>query len=152
MLVSCSAFNILDTFSRIINLIQIGLHRDYGLMFITKSNGPKTSKIQKKIISAFRFRGLKIKISSYLKIVNFLSEIFNLEDNTFKPYCKNNYKPIYINVNSNQPKSIIKQIPCAVNLRFNRLLSNKKDLMKIKEFIMKLRIITDSNISKNTWM
>ena len=33
---------------------------------------------------------------------------------------------MYINVNSNHPRSIIRQIPNAVNIRINRLSSNKK--------------------------
>ena len=34
--------------------------------------------------------------------------------------------PFYINVNFNHPRSIIKQIPNAVDIRINKLSSNKK--------------------------
>ena len=46
--------NILDTLGRIINLSQIGLYRDDGLIFIPDSNGPKTSKLSKKFIREFK--------------------------------------------------------------------------------------------------
>ena len=42
------------------------------------SNGPPTSKIQKKVVRAFKYMGLKIEISSNLKIVNFLDVNLNL--------------------------------------------------------------------------
>ena len=45
---------ILDTLDRIVNLEKEGLHRNDGIIFIPDSNSPKTSKIQKKIIRAFR--------------------------------------------------------------------------------------------------
>ena len=45
---------------------------------------PKTSKLQKKIITEFRSLGLKIEISSKLKVVNFLDATFDLDNNTFK--------------------------------------------------------------------
>ena len=34
--------------------------------------------------------------------------------------------PSYINVNSNHPNSIIKQVPKALNMRISRFSSNKK--------------------------
>ena len=44
--------------------------------------------------------GLKIEISSYLKIVNFLDVILNLRNNSYKPFNKSNAIPTYIDVNS----------------------------------------------------
>ena len=40
---------ILDTLGRFLNLSNIGIYRDDGLIFIPNSNGPPTSKIQKVI-------------------------------------------------------------------------------------------------------
>ena len=116
---------ILDTLSRIIELKYIGIYRDDGLIYIPDSNGPKTSNIEKKIIRAFRFLGFKIEIVSNLNIVNFLDISFNLPNNSYKPFCKDNLNPCYINVHSDHPKSIIKQIPNAINIRISRLCSNK---------------------------
>ena len=117
---------ILDTLSRIVNLEQVGLYRDDGIIFIPDSNGPKTSKILKKIIRAFKLLGLRIEIASNLKIVNFLDVTFNLNNGTFKPFSKNNSTPTYINIYSNHPRSLLKQIPNAVNQRINKLLSCKR--------------------------
>ena len=83
---------------------------------------PITSKLQKKI-KAFRSLRLRIDISSNFKTVNFLDVTFNLD---ITPFNKNNQIITYINVNSNNPRSIIKQIPKAVNLRIDRLSSCKK--------------------------
>ena len=84
------------------------------------------SRLQKKIIRTFKILGLRIEISSNL-IVNFLDVTFDLNNNSLKPFNKNNDIPTNSNVNSNHPRSIIKQIPNAINLRINRLL--------LKEFL-----------------
>lgn len=59
---------ILDTLSKITDPKQVRLYRDDGLIFIPDSNGPLSSRIQKKIIKALQFLGFKIEISSNLKI------------------------------------------------------------------------------------
>ena len=69
---------------------------------------------------------------SNLKVVNFLDITFNLSKNSFKPFHKDKLILSYINVNSNHPRSIIRQIPNAVNIRIKRLSSNKKSFMKIR--------------------
>ena len=68
----------------------------------------------------------KIEISSNIKIVNFLDVTLDLSNNSYKPFIKSNQNPSYINVNSNHPKNIIKQIPKAVNLRIGKLFANEK--------------------------
>ena len=60
---------ILDALGRFLNLSNI--YRDDGLISIPNSNGTLASKIQKKVIRAFKYMGLKIEISSNLKIVHF---------------------------------------------------------------------------------
>ena len=40
---------ILDTLSRMIDLKQVGLYKDKGLIFTPESNDPKTSKIMRKL-------------------------------------------------------------------------------------------------------
>ena len=63
---------------------------------------------------------------SNLKVVKFLDITFILSENGFKPFHKDKQTPSYINVNCNHPRPIIRQIPNAVNIRINRLSSNKK--------------------------
>ena len=60
------------------------------------------------------------------EIVNFLDVTLDLSNNSYKPFIKTNQNPSYINVNSNHPKNIIKQIPKAVNLRIGKLSANEK--------------------------
>ena len=117
---------ILDMLTRIISPQQVGLYRDDGLLYIPNSNGPLSSSIQKRIIRAFKFLGFKIEISSNIKIANFLDVTLDLSNNSYKPFIKPNQNPSYINVNSNHPKNIIKQIPKAVNLRIGKLSTNEK--------------------------
>ena len=50
----------------------------------------------------------------------------NLSNNTYKPFFKTDQYPSYINVNSNHPKAIIKQVPKAVKMRIRRLSANEK--------------------------
>ena len=117
---------ILDILTRTISPQQVGLYRYDGLLYIPNSNGPLSSSIQKRIIRAFKFWGFKIEISSNIKIANFLDVTLDLSNNSYKPFIKPNQNPSYINVNSNHPKNIIKQIPKAVNLRIGKLSANEK--------------------------
>ena len=107
------------------NLNNVGIYRDDELISTPNSNGPLKSKIQKKVIRAFRYMGLKIEISSNLKIVNILDVTLNLNENSNKPFCKTYTIPTYINVSYNPSASIVKQIPNAINIRINRLSSSK---------------------------
>ena len=100
--------------------MQIGLYCVDSILYIPNSDGPKCSSIQKKIIRAFRFLGFKIEISSNIKITNFQDITLNLSDNSFGPFLKTNQYPSYINVNSNHPSSMIKQVLKAVNMRIRR--------------------------------
>ena len=52
--------------------------------------------------------------------------IAKLSDNSYIPFLKTDQYSSYINVNSNHPNFIIKQVPKAVNTRISRLSSNKK--------------------------
>ena len=70
--------------------------------------------------------GFKIEISSNIKIVNFLDVTLDLSNNSYKSFIKSNQNRSYINVNSNHPKNIIKQISKAVNLRIGKLSANEK--------------------------
>ena len=47
--------------------------------------------------------GLRIEISSKLKIVNFLDITLNLSNNSYKVFSKFNAILTYININSNLP-------------------------------------------------
>ncbi len=74
----------------------------------------------------FKFIGFKKEISSNIKIVNFLDVTLDLANISYKPFIKTNQNPSYINIKSNHPKNIIKQVPKAVNLRICKLSANEK--------------------------
>ena len=61
-----------------------------------------------------------------MKIANFLDVTLNLSDISYRSFLITNQYPSYINVNSNHPSSIIKQVLKDVDRRIRRLLSNKK--------------------------
>ena len=60
----------------------------------------------------------------------------DLSNSTYKPFIKTDQYPSYINVNSNHPKTIIKQIPKAVNLRIRNLSANKKKFQESSKIYM----------------
>lgn len=59
------------------------------------------------------------------QIFDYLDLTFNLNTNTFKPYHEENGTPNYINVDSNNPDTILKQILITVGTRISKLSSNK---------------------------
>ena len=61
----------------------------------------------------------------FLGILHYLSYII-LSNNTYKPFLKTEQYPSYINVNSNYPKTIIKQVPKEIKLRIRNLSANEK--------------------------
>ena len=95
--------------------------RDDGLISIPNSKGPLTCKIQKKFIRTFKYKELTIGISYNLKIVHFFYVTLNLNYNSYKPLCKINDNQHTWMLVSNNPASIVKQIPNAINIRINRL-------------------------------
>ena len=79
-----------------------------------------------------------IKISSNIKVPNFLDVALNLSDNSNWPFfLKMDEYPSSINVNSNHQNSIIKQVPKAVNMRISRLSSNKKSFHENSKMYIK---------------
>ena len=117
---------VLDILSRNVSSGWMSVYHDDGIISISNSNGPNSSRIQKKIIKAFKFLGFKIEVSSNNKIVNFLDVTLKLSNNTYEPFLKTDQYPSHINVNSNPPKTIIKQVPKAVKLRIRNLSANEK--------------------------
>ena len=78
--------------------------------------------------------GLKIKISSNLKIVNFGDATLNLNENSCKLFSKANAILTYIGVSSNHTASIVKQTPNAIDMIINRLSSSKNIFNNHMEF------------------
>ena len=86
---------------------DVGIYRDDCLISVPNNNRSLTSKIQKKVIRAFKYMELKIEVISKCEIINYLNVTLNLNDNSYKPFSKTNSVPTYINVCSNHSKPII---------------------------------------------
>ena len=121
---------ILNTLSHILGKENVGLYRDDGLACVKNLNGHQSDKLRKDITKVFKEMGLSITIAANLKIVNFLDVTFNLQNGTYKPYKKPNDNPLYININSNHPPNIIKQIPATISNRIQSISSTEEIFKK----------------------
>ena len=115
---------VLYNLTKHIDCADIGLYRDDGLAVIHNSNGQKCDRVRKAINTVMKKLGLKTEILTNVKQVNFLDVTFNLHNNSYQPYMKDNSTPTYINTKSNHPPSIIKQIPKSIASRLSRNSSN----------------------------
>ena len=104
--------------------IDLGLYRDDGLGVSGKSPR-QVERIKKVICATFNENGLQVTVSANLKVVQFLDVEFNLNDESYKPYQKPNQNPLYVNINSNHPHTVTRNIPKAVNRRLSALSSNE---------------------------
>ena len=102
----------------------MGLYRDDGLFILRKINTQQTDGVRKKIISIFKNIDFKIEIVTNLTEVDFLDVTFNLENSTYRPYKKPNDKLIYIDVSSNHPPQIKRQLTKIISERLSRSSSN----------------------------
>ena len=104
---------------------NIGLYRDDGLGILNQT--PKQAeKTKQQIAAIFKKYDLKITIDVNKKIINFLDVSFDLEKEEYKPYKKPDDVPIYVNIHSNHPPSVLKAIPKGINKRLSTLSSNEK--------------------------
>ena len=110
--------------TNILSKDNMGLSRDNGLFILRKINKQQTDTVRKKIISIFKNIEFKIEVVTNLTEVDFLDVTFNLENNTYRPYKKPNDKLIYIDVSSNHPPQIKKQLTKIISDRLSRNSSN----------------------------
>ena len=61
-----------------------------------------------------------------MKKVDFLDVTLCLSSGQYWPYSKPNNVLLYVNVNSNHPKTTIKQIPIGVQKRLSKLSANEE--------------------------
>ena len=110
----------------------LGLFRDDGLG-ASYLSCQEIDDIKKFICEVFRSNRLEITVDANKKRVKFLDVEFDLENDTFKPYIKENDVPLYVHKNSNHPPSITKNIPDSVNRRLSALSSDEKSFSSIAE-------------------
>ena len=60
-----------------------------------------------------------------LKVVNFLDVPLDLNTSLYKPFMKSNDNPMNVNISSNHPTPILKNIPLAVNRRLSKISANE---------------------------
>ena len=83
---------------------------------------------------------------------------YDLDNNVYKPFCKENNKPVYINTHSNHPPSILKQLSKSIEKRISETSSNKdifdesikpyKDALKESDFSEALNYIAQTTNKK----
>ena len=94
---------ILSKLTSIVNKSDIGLYRDDGLEIFYNVSKPEIERKKKAIVKVFKGCGLSITIQCNLKTVDFLDVTSDLDNNVYKPFRKENNKPVYINKHSNHP-------------------------------------------------
>ena len=115
-----------------INDINMGLYRDDGLILLRNTNKQQSDRRRKELVEIFKTFGFNIDIVIHLTSVNFLDVNFNLRTNSYEPYKKPNDTLKYVNVSSNHPPSIIRQLPQSIAERLSRNSSNERVFEKTK--------------------
>ena len=110
----------------------VGLYRDDGLAAIPIQSGYKTEKLKAAMHRFAKGLGLRITIEAPLTTTDFLDVKLDINSHTFSPFHKPNSNLLYVNVNSNHPKNIIKCIPKIVNDRLTKRSSSKKEFEENK--------------------
>ena len=120
--------------AKIISKSDMGLYRDDGLIVLNNKNGQQTDRTRKKIVKIFKDTDFSIDITTNLVEVNFLDVTFNLLNETYRPYRKPNDELKYINVSSNHPPQIIKQLVNTINGRLSANSSSEKVFNESKSY------------------
>ena len=95
---------------------RISWCRDDGLACFENTSSPKAEVIRKPFIKLFKNEfSLNIVSEANLKVANCLDLTPNLSTGKYKPYNKPDNKPLYVNVNSNHPPHIIKNLPESIS-------------------------------------
>ena len=113
-------------------LCYVGLYRDDGLAANKCTSDPILDKMSKNTIALFKEEGLTITIDTDLIKTDFLDVTFNLTTGKFFPFRKPNNVTLYINVKSNHPSTIIKDLPVMINKRLSELSCKKDEFDKAK--------------------
>ena len=101
------------------NKKNIGFYHNDGLALF-ENRGPKSEKVKKDIQKLFKENEVDIIIQYNIKTINYLDVTLNLENSTYSPYQIENNQIKHINLESNLPPSIIKQLPPSIIIIFLR--------------------------------
>ena len=104
---------------------DIGLYRDDGLGVFQNMSGPQNERVKKDFQRIFKEKGLDIVISCNKKVVDYLDATFSLNDGSFRPYRKPDEETNYINIDSDHPPVILKQLPLSIEKRLSAISSSE---------------------------
>ena len=110
----------------VINKADIGLYRDDGLGVMRQLGKPEIERRKKVIIQIFKQHKLDITVSTGMKTVDYLDIEFDLKHESFKPFKKPNYEPLYVHKDSNHPPSVLKQIPNGIARRLSDISASQE--------------------------
>ena len=128
-LVGCLLLYKLD----IIDPSSHGLYWNDRLIIINNCT-PRKRYIKKELFFFIKF-GFRLDIQANLKITDYLDVMFNSYNGTVSPFRKNDQYQCYINVESNHPKKVFKQIPNSIMIRLSTNSSNKDIFTQINKIM-----------------
>ena len=120
---------ILDLLSQQFDKQQLGLYRDDGATAINLP-GPEIERAKTAIRETFEKCNLRVIIENDVKRMDFLDVTMDLTTGKYWPYRKPNSELRYINVRSNHPPTIIKQLPKSITSKIASLSSNAEEYEK----------------------
>ena len=112
---------------------DVGLYRDDGLMVIKRQSGRKTEVLKQKLHTFAKSIGLGLEIEGPMEKTDFLDISLDLGRETYAPYRKDNNNIKYINVRSNHPNNITKQIPKMIAKRITKRSIDEREFNKVAE-------------------
>ena len=113
---------------------RIGLYRDDGLGCFGYTSGPQADRTRKDFITIFTEDfDFNITCETNLKAVSFLDVTLNLTTGKYQTYNKPHKNPLYINILSNHPPIIIKNLPGNISKRIRNLSADEATFNKSKD-------------------
>lgn len=95
-------------------------------LIVTGTNRSEVARKKKQIKKLFKYWGFKIIIEAFLEEVCYLDVKLNIVTGDYGPYLKPLAKIQYVNIRSDQPRSVIKAILENINLRLSKLSKTKE--------------------------
>ena len=118
---------LLHNLSGILGKEAVGLYRDDGLAILQNTPGPNAERLMKYIIQIFHQHDLKVVTDTNLVRTDFLDVTLDLSSGKYWPYRKPNDHPLYIDIRSNHPLTIKRQVPSMIEKRLSQISCDKSE-------------------------
>ena len=102
---------------------EIILYRD-DVLSMSEGDGPTMERKSKAFKNIFKQEKLNVTCETNLTRVKFLDVLFDLKENSYKPYHKANSKVRYVSSGSNHPCVVLNNIPIGINQRLRNISSD----------------------------